>query len=223
MFPNTLWRSATTAFRQTFGKTEIKVTNMIPPPRGSPLGDQGWVLPIGILIQRGALPLVFSRRQYLIGWLVEFFVNMPYEWTLLLNVIFISQNDFPAACPGGLPFNASYFRESYLKIQICSPGNLSAVPCTVNRDRQDIKEDLYVNVLVFPPEAYIDIPSVVILTNFTIHCKARSTRGYFELGFHQNDYTPGPLLQSWPEETDLAANFNENLGLLLQYSIPSKA
>ena len=115
---------------------------------------------------------------------------------------------FPSPYPGAAPFEASYVRNSYLSIDICAPGNLSAVPWTISRDRQDIEEHIFINVTIFPHDVLLDTP----IAPFTMLCTANST---------QNGCEPGPLLMSWPSKTDLATNFNDYLGFTGHYEIPS--
>jgi hypothetical protein len=57
-------------------------------------------------------------------------------------------------------------------------------------------------------------------TNFTLHCKANTTRGYFELGNSQNNFTYGPLLQKWPSVEEVKLDFNDLRNAGYDYAYP---
>ncbi|KAI1140010.1 hypothetical protein F5Y05DRAFT_376858 [Hypoxylon sp. FL0543] len=115
----------------------------------------------------------------------------------------ISRSDFPSPCPGAQPLEARIDR-SGLTLSICAPGNASQFPFTPSRHRQDISEDLYVDL-----EVSRHIAFQANADNFTMHCSASTSRGYFELGNEQNGYIYGPLLDRWPDPDDIAKNFND--------------
>lgn len=133
----------------------------------------------------------------------------------------IDETAFPKTCDGPDPLLASYssqVKPQYPKftgfgnfnIDVCVPGNQSASPWTLSRDRQDIAEDLYINVHVdyetFIAWGYLEFEGRPV--NFTVHCTANTTRGYFELPNFRNDFTPGPLLEKWPDNETLWNEFN---------------
>lgn len=133
----------------------------------------------------------------------------------------IDEVAFPKTCDGPDPLMASYSSQvkapRYLynstgfgnfNIDVCVPGNLSASPWTLSRDRQDITEHLYIKV-------HVDYETVLAWdlfgsspVNFTVHCTANTTRGYFELPNFRNDFTAGLLLEKWPDTETLENDFN---------------
>ena len=131
----------------------------------------------------------------------------------------IDETAFPDTCPGVDPLvvsyssevTSSYSRPGNFSIDVCVPGNLSASPWTLSRDRQDITEDIYIKV-------HVDYQVYEIWgssfsangppANFTVHCMANTTRGYFELPNWSNDFTPGPLLEKWLDKETLENDFN---------------
>jgi hypothetical protein len=141
----------------------------------------------------------------------------------------IDETSFPATCTGPDPFVASYDSSNDISdnkynafvayndfsIDICVPGDLSASPWTLSRDRQDISEDLYIKVLVGSETCQYCglLESWGMPTNFTVRCNASTTRGYFELPNWQNDFTPGPLLSEWPDVDTLKKDFNVSQGI----------
>ncbi|KAI2616718.1 hypothetical protein GGR54DRAFT_649144 [Hypoxylon sp. NC1633] len=116
---------------------------------------------------------------------------------------FISRSDFPSPCPGPEPVNTHVERPG-LTLNVCAPGNASQFPFTPSRHRQDIIEHLYVDLEVSQGGAYLSYTD-----NFTIHCTASTSRGYFELGNEGNDYIYDPLLDRWPDPDDIEKNFND--------------
>jgi hypothetical protein len=117
-----------------------------------------------------------------------------------INCTSISSAEFPAKCPGSRPFSGSYVT-SENTFRWCVPGGYDFFPWTLSRDRQDIMEEFYVSAndsFDFRGES-----------GFTTYCKANTTRGYFELGSAYNGNTPGPLLQTYPSQAIIDADFNE--------------
>ena len=125
---------------------------------------------------------------------------------------------FPDSCPGGQPFEASFSQASDLNISICVPGNFTASPYSLSRSRQDIVEDLYIDVVSPPNSSFIFEYS----RNYTVHCKASTTRGYFELGNYLNDYQPGPLIDHWPVPQNESKDFNDRMALLSSTTAPTE-
>lgn len=134
----------------------------------------------------------------------------------------IAESAFPEICGGPDPLVASYSSQvrapsfynftnpGNFTIDVCVPGDLSASPWTLSRDRQEITEDLYIKV-------HVDYETVLDWgyfengerpVNFTVHCNASTTRGYFELPNWQNDFTAGPLLEKWPDKETLKNDYN---------------
>ena len=61
-----------------------------------------------------------------------------------------------------------------------------------------------------------------ICLNFTLHCQAETTRGYFELGNYHNNYSYSPLLEKWPGSVEMATEFNDYLNSYADYLPPSE-
>jgi hypothetical protein len=122
----------------------------------------------------------------------------------------IPKSQFPTSCPGSNPFTATYAANPpinvSLELSVCAPGNQTAVPWTISRNRQDISEELFINLGLTNTAGELgpDGPG-----NFTLHCTSTTTRGYFELGSYQNNFKYGPLLQEWPDSGTLASEFND--------------
>ncbi|KAI1352031.1 hypothetical protein F5Y01DRAFT_103740 [Xylaria sp. FL0043] len=130
----------------------------------------------------------------------------------------VSRDSFPEICPGPMPFYGSLSLPSRkdedddglyglpnIQIRWCVPGNASASPWSITRDRQDIAEDMFVDVLIPRDPLYAD----TIKTNFTTRCSANTTRGYFELPNSHNNFTHGPLLDKWVSAKGRASVTND--------------
>ncbi|KAI0424062.1 hypothetical protein F5Y09DRAFT_325489 [Xylaria sp. FL1042] len=129
----------------------------------------------------------------------------------------VSRDNFPETCPGPMPFYGNLSLPSRkeeddpmyglpnIQIRWCVPGNISASPWSTNRDRQDIAEDMFVDVFMPRDPLYVD----VIVANFTTHCSANTTRGYFELPNSHNNFTHGPLLEKWVSANGRASVTND--------------
>ncbi|KAH8663613.1 hypothetical protein BGZ60DRAFT_411729 [Tricladium varicosporioides] len=124
----------------------------------------------------------------------------------------IDNDQFPAVCPGSNPFTASFPSSVVLlgsnasntistDIRICSPGNQTHNPWLSHRNSQSITEELFIGV---PPTRFY--PS----DYHTMRCHAETTRGYFELGNVHNGNNPGPILDLWPDDNDINANFDDD-------------
>ena len=134
----------------------------------------------------------------------------------------IDEAAFPETCDGPDPLVASYSSQvkppygnstipANFNINVCVPGNLSASPWTLSRDRQDITEDLYIKVHVDYDTWFLvwgELGYGAGAVNFTVRCTANTTRGYFELPNFRNDFNAGPLLEKWPENETLWNDFN---------------
>jgi hypothetical protein len=174
----------------------------------------------------------YNLPQYRLRYFVSAFPNTTETGVLREHVMrlnstahctTISEADFPATCDGPEPFVASYHSQirtsgygnftrstDTFDINICVPGNKSASPWTLERDRQDISEDLYINVHVGPGSSYA-WPYSIGNDNFTVHCTGNSTRGYFELPNWRNEFNVGPLIDKWPDPETLSNEFNVRL------------
>lgn len=121
----------------------------------------------------------------------------------------IDPTAFPTTCAGDRPFVTSYSSTNF-SIDICVPGDYSVTPWTLSRDRQDIEEEIFVRVYISDSSTFW-FDTGVDATNITTHCSAATTRGYFELGNYRNDYTAGPLINQWPDNATMWAEFNDYL------------
>ncbi|RSL81377.1 hypothetical protein CEP51_005900 [Fusarium floridanum] len=109
-----------------------------------------------------------------------------------------------SSCKGTRPFTAS-LSLPYTNVEVCVDGNQDANPWTLSRDKQEIKERLLLQVSSWHDNAYYGSE------NFTIECESVSRRGWFELPNYHNGYKPGPLLDVWPSEEELARDFNDDI------------
>ncbi|KAJ8133150.1 hypothetical protein O1611_g471 [Lasiodiplodia mahajangana] len=104
----------------------------------------------------------------------------------------IEKSAFPSPCPGPNPF-VTHVARPQLELSVCAPGNTTQFPFTPSRNRQDITEELFIDLVVSPQINFLSEAN-----NFTLHCTASTSRGYFELPNEQNGHYPGPLLDKWP-------------------------
>lgn len=82
----------------------------------------------------------------------------------------------------------------------------------MSRSRQDIREELFIDVFEELELGMVDQQGFRNLTtDRTLHCTAFTTRGYFELGNYRNNQTWGPLLAKWPSYEDMTNDFNDYL------------
>ncbi len=103
-------------------------------------------------------------------------------------------------------------------LRVCVPGEYGVHPWNLTRHRQDLAEELFLDVLA--PVNYINLG--YLRSNFTLHCHAGTTRGYFELGNYRNNYTYGPLLSQWPALAEMEMEFNDYLDWRSKDLVPSE-
>lgn len=122
----------------------------------------------------------------------------------------VPRSSFPDVCPGPSPLFGQFSNEE-TQNRFCVPGNTTSTPWAIDRNRQDILEELWVDNYVPYGSLVANISTVEIpgLNNLTVHCVARTTRGYFELPNNHNDGKAGQLLQYWPSQAVLEADFND--------------
>lgn len=96
----------------------------------------------------------------------------------------ITLEEFPRNCTSGREdvFFAEY-NLRYAHLAACVPSNISSSPWEITHNRQDITENLYLNV----SSEYEDSYELYRAT-------AKSSLGYFELPSVHNGYKAGPLL-----------------------------
>ncbi|KAH7080617.1 hypothetical protein BKA63DRAFT_406821 [Paraphoma chrysanthemicola] len=119
----------------------------------------------------------------------------------------IERTSFPTSCPGEEPFTASSGMTDDISMRICVPGKLGVFPWSLSRNRQDIVEEIYLDM--WDTYKYRAADSDGDDTNATVHCEMKTTRGYFELGNLRNNGTYGPLLHDWPDADVMARDFND--------------
>lgn len=119
----------------------------------------------------------------------------------------VDREKFPSTCPGERPFTVAFKRGALTDIRVCVPGDYTAFPWTLSRNRQEIEEELFLDIRDNKTSA--STTDVYQNVTATIHCKASTSRGYFELGNLLNNNTYGPLLEKWPSPEEMAANFND--------------
>ncbi|THU89073.1 hypothetical protein K435DRAFT_969251 [Dendrothele bispora CBS 962.96] len=115
----------------------------------------------------------------------------------------IPRSDYPTTCAGVRPMVMELDRPG-LKMRVCAPGEIGHYPWTLSRNRQDISEELYLDLE--PTDDQVPLADV---SNLTMHCTASTTRGYFELGNYRNNYSYGPLIAEWPSPEIMAKEFND--------------
>jgi hypothetical protein len=125
----------------------------------------------------------------------------------------IPSTSFPTTCSGSRPFfgDVTVQQDSQdpgsAHVRWCAPGAYDVSPWTRSRDRQDIVEEFFLDVSA--STSFDRATFENSNPNFTTHCSASTTKGYFELPNYYNQHQPGPLLDKWPSTEDLAANFND--------------
>jgi hypothetical protein len=122
-----------------------------------------------------------------------------------------------------MPLSKTIDDPKNITIRICAPGHYGKLPWTLSRDRQDITEELYVDVW-FPGDTNI-IPEYAGLvdfriSNFTTLCTTTTTRGYFELPNYRNGYLTQPLNDKWPDKETMWSEWNDYIWNHT-YTVPS--
>ena len=129
---------------------------------------------------------------------------------------------YPQTCSGNRPFTTSFTAADVIEISICALGDYGSSPWSRSRDRQDISEELWIDVYL-PGPLYDQLPGMTAdygeQGNFTLHSTANTSRGYFELGNEQNGNTHGPLLDQWPSYEEMINDFDDYLGENQDYDI----
>lgn len=122
----------------------------------------------------------------------------------------VAREDFPDVCSGTRPL-AGAFENAETQNRFCVPGDYASTPWTISRNRQDIVEELWVDNYI-PFGSLVtnrSTPGTAQVRNLTVHCTAGTTRGYFELPNNHNGGQAGEVLQAWPSQAVLEADFND--------------
>lgn len=93
------------------------------------------------------------------------------------------------------------YNETLLNLQVCMPDDISVSPWKATRDRQDISEQMFLNINYGTPVSPATDdrnPS-----NITLKLLVNTTLGYFELPNYNNSGIAGPLLAKDPHDTCL--------------------
>jgi hypothetical protein len=120
----------------------------------------------------------------------------------------IDRASFPNQCLGKGPFVASIGRRDDTKIRVCVPGEIGIFPWTRSRSRQDITEQLYLDLW---DRGSSGEQSSAQLKNVsaTIMCEAKTTRGFFELGNNLNNDTYSTVRSQWPSREQMQHQYND--------------
>lgn len=113
----------------------------------------------------------------------------------------VSQTDFPQNCNtiSGAYYIEYAYNETLLNVQVCMPDDISRSPWRATRDRQDISEQMFLNIAFgtsISPATLDKTPG-----NVTLKLLVNTTLGYFELPNYNNSGIAGPLLAKDPHDT----------------------
>lgn len=119
----------------------------------------------------------------------------------------VARTSFPTTCSGPAPFAVNFNPGSY-NIRVCAPGDHASPLFTISRDRQDVSEELFIDLSLAAGTSsrYYNSGDRI---DATWHCNANSTRGYFQLGNYVNKGVHGGLLNTWTTPARLADHFND--------------
>lgn len=104
----------------------------------------------------------------------------------------IDRSEFQMSC-GGDGFKTNFVKAGLLEVRLCVPGRRGTLPWSNSRNRQDISEEVLIDVV------NLGLRSRNADLDFTRRFTMRTTRGYFEMGNYRNNYIHGPLLERWDE------------------------
>jgi hypothetical protein len=121
----------------------------------------------------------------------------------------LTRDQFPTTCPGERPLVKSLDDPQNMTVRICAPGDYGNSPWGLSRDRQDIVEELYVDVFIPYNSNLSEWSQTATLYNFTTVCVTNTTRGYFELPNYRNKYLAQPLEDKWPDNKTMWEEWND--------------
>ncbi|KUI66480.1 hypothetical protein VM1G_02340 [Cytospora mali] len=177
------------------------------------MGDN-WAMDIGNTFYYYQKTGIKSIPFYVTAFPPNFNTGVLREHAMRLNTSVscktVPRSSFPDICPGDRPL-AGEFNNSETRNRYCVAGDYTTVPWTIDRNRQDMIEELWVDNYI-PYGSPISLLSSFVesaVNNITVHCMANTTRGYFELPNFYNEGTPGTLLEEWPSQDVLEQDFND--------------
>lgn len=177
------------------------------------MGDN-WAMDIGNTFYYYQKTSIKSIPFYVTAFPPDFSTGVLREHAIRLNTSVscetVPRLSFPEICPGERPL-AGEFSNQETRNRFCVAGDYTSVPWTIDRNRQDITEELWVDNYI-PYESPISLVSSFVesaVNNITVHCVANTTRGYFELPNFHNGNVPGTLLGDWPSQEMLERDFND--------------
>lgn len=177
------------------------------------MGDN-WAINIGNTFYYYQKMSLMSIPFYVTAFPPDFNTGVLREHAIRFNTTVscetVPRSSYPDICPGGRPLTGE-FSSSETRNRYCVAGDYTAVPWTIDRNRQDSTEELWVDNYI-PYRSAITLVSSFAesgVNNITVHCAANTTRGYFELPNFYNGDTPGTLLEEWPSPDVLGRKFND--------------
>lgn len=118
------------------------------------------------------------------------------------------ENSFPEECAGDNPFEYEY-KSNMSEVRICAEGTVNKFPFTRSRNKQEIKERIWFDLLWSDDDELRGGYSLK-KENYTMSCEVTSRRGWFELGNYQNAFEPSAMLEQWPSPEEMEENFNDH-------------
>lgn len=177
------------------------------------LGDN-WLIDVGNTFYYYQKMTAKSIPFYVTAFPPDFNTGVLREHAIRLNTSvsceMVPRSSYPDICPGDRPL-VGEFSSTETRNRYCVAGDYTTVPWTIDRHRQDIVEEMWVdNYIPYgSPISLLSSFAESSVNNITVHCAANTTRGYFELpNFHNKD-TPGTLLEEWPSQHVLDRDFND--------------
>lgn len=113
----------------------------------------------------------------------------------------VPQTDFPQNCDtlSGAYYVEYTYNKTLLNLQVCVPDDISESPWKATRDRQDITEQMFLNISFGTAENLATGDNNP--ANVTLKLSVNTTLGYFELPNYNNSDIAGPLLPKDPHDT----------------------
>ncbi|KAI9880351.1 MAG: hypothetical protein M1830_003962 [Pleopsidium flavum] len=118
----------------------------------------------------------------------------------------IPEDQFPTTCPGAIPFTARYAASTRSKTSEESQYPTSEFKFPARHhggNKSRFHSPAYSDATIYDGFTMNDFD------NYTIHCTANTSRGYFELPNSWNNGTADSLLENWPSYQDITKHFNE--------------